>query len=155
MVLGVVLLAGCAAYGPGDLKPGDSEVAVVQRMGEPAARHTLPDGATRLVFPRGPEGLHTWMVEIGRDGRVLRWHQALSEAAFGRITPGLAADELLRDYGPPAVRQPLGWQPWVVWSWRYPTYDCRWFQVTLDAQQRVVQTGYAPDPRCEIDDESL
>jgi hypothetical protein len=153
VIIGVALLAGCAAYGPGALKPGDDEAAVVRSMGAPTARHPLPDGVTRLVYARGPEGLHTWMVELGADGRVLRWHQALGEAAFERITLGMTADTLLRDFGPPALRQPLGWQPWVVWSWRYPTFDCRWFQVTLDDRQRVVQSGYAPDPRCDIVDD--
>lgn len=152
---GVAGLAGCAAYGPGELKPGDSESAVIQRMGPPTARHTMTEGVTRLVFARGPEGQHTWMVELGRDGRVLRWHQALGEVAFERITPGLTANDLLRDFGPPAVRQRVGWQPQEVWSWRYPTLDCRWFQVTLDAGRRVIQTGYAPDPRCVIVDDML
>jgi hypothetical protein len=150
-----LVLSGCAAYGPGGLKPGDDEAAVVRSMGTPTARHALPDGMSRLVYARGPEGMHTWMVELGADGRVLRWHQALSETTFERISLGMTADALLRDFGPPAHRQPLGWQPWVVWSWRYPTSECRWFQVTLNEQQRVVETGYGPDPRCEIDDEAL
>ena len=113
----------------------------------------LAGGGTRLVYARGPEGRHTWMVELGADGRVQRWHQALSEAAFARIVPGMSADELLRDFGPPGHRQPLGWQPWVVWSWRYPTYECLWFRVTLDRAQRVVETSYGPDPLCDVDDD--
>jgi hypothetical protein len=153
--LGALLLAGCVAYGPGDLRVGDDEAAVVRSMGAPAARHAMPEGVTRLVFARGPFGRHAYMVELGRDGRVLRWHQALSEAAFARIVPGMSADELLRDFGPPCRRQPLGWQPWVVWSWRFPTYDCLWFRVTLDRDQRVVDTSYGPDPLCQVDNDEI
>lgn len=147
-------VAGCAAYGPGDLRVGDDETAVVRSMGPPSGRYALPDGVTRLAYARGPEGKHTYMVDLGRDGRALRWHQALGEVQFERIVLGTGVDELLRNFGPPAHKQPLGWQPWVVWSWRYPTAECRWFRVTLDERQRVVETGYAPDPVCEVVDDN-
>jgi len=143
----------CAAYGPGDLRVGDDEAAVVRSMGLPAARHAMPEGVTRLAYPRGPFGKHAYMVDLGRDGRVLRWHQALSEAAFATVVPGMSADELLRAFGPPGHRQPLGWRPWVVWSWRYPTFECQWFQVTLDQNQRVVDAGYGPDPLCQVEND--
>lgn len=150
----LVLLAGCAAYGPGALRLGDAEAAVVASMGRPSARHALPDGGTRLVYARGPEGRHTWMVDLGADGRVQRWHQALGEEAFARIAPGMAADDLLRDYGPPAHRLGIARRGTEVWSWRYPTYECRWFRVTLDERGRVLETSYGPDPVCVIEEES-
>lgn len=151
----MLLLAACAAYGPGDLRVGDDEAAVRRSMGAPAARHELPDGVTRLAYPRGPFGKHAYMVDLGRDGRVQSWHQALSEQAFAKVVPGMGADELLRSFGPPGNRQVLGWQPWVVWSWRYPTYECLWFRVTLDQTQHVVEAGYSPDPICQADNDRV
>lgn len=150
----LALLGGCAAYGPGALRPGDAEAAVVASMGTPTARHALADGGVRLVFARGPEGRHAWMVELGTDGRLRGWHQALGEEAFARIVAGQSAADLLRDYGPPAHRMGIARRGAEVWSWRYPTYECRWFRVTLDAGQRVLETAYAPDPACTVEEEN-
>ena len=146
----VALLGACASYGPGALRVGDAEAAVVQSMGTPAARYAMPGGVTRLAYARGPFGKHTYMVDLGPDGRVARWHQALGENEFAALQMGTSVDDLLRTYGPPAKKQARGIRPGEVWSYRYPTYECRWFQVTLDPAQTVVEAGYGVDPLCEV-----
>jgi hypothetical protein len=145
-------LAACAAYGTGGLQAGMDEAAVVSSMGMPPARYTLPDGGTRLAYARGPYGKHTWMVDLGADGKVREWHQALSEAQFALLKMGIGEEELLRTIGPPSHVSGRGIRPGVVWSYRYPTYECRWFQATLDENRRLVEAGYGVDPACEVID---
>ena len=154
LFLAAALLAGCAAYGPGELKVGDAAARVEASMGAPTLRLPQADG-TRLVYARGPEGQHTWMVDLDREGRVLRWHQALSEAAFEALPKGLTRDEVLFRLGPPARRTPLHLTGGEFWSYRYPTHLCLWYQIDFDAQGRLLGGGYGPDPRCDRDDERL
>ena len=42
-----------------------------------------------------------------------------------------------------------GWQGGEVWSWRYPTNDCLWFQVSVGADGRVRDGIFNIDPRCD------
>lgn len=154
LTLAVALLAGCAAYGPGELKRGDAAARVEASMGVPTLRLPTADG-TRLVYARGPEGQHTWMVDLDREGRVVRWHQALGEAAFEALPKGLTRDEVLFRLGPPARRTPLQLTGGEFWSYRYPTNLCLWYQIDFDAQGRLLGGGYGPDPRCDRDDDRL
>jgi hypothetical protein len=142
-------LPGCAAYGPGELKVGDAQQAVAATMGAATARHTLASGQTRLVYARGPQGKHTWMVDIGADGRIVSIRQVLVERELAAIGPGLAAEALLREFGPPAQRRAGGLAGGEVWSYRYFNYDCRWFQVSIGDDRRISSTSFGADPDCE------
>ena len=143
-------IAGCAGYDPGPLKPGDSEAAVVARMGPPTER-VRRDGGERLVYARGPMGQHTWMVELGSDGRVGRIYQALEPARLAAVKPGMSQDDLRDQLGPPSEQRALAFEGRRLWAWRYPTYECSWFVVTLNAGGRVLDAGYMPDPRCDVE----
>jgi hypothetical protein len=64
--------------------------------------------------------------------------------------PGMNRAAVLRELGTPGERQGVGWLGREVWSWRYPTNDCLWFQMTVDvAADRVHDAGYGIDPRCD------
>lgn len=145
-------LAGCAAYGPGELRVGLARTAVLASMGAPTLELPRPEGGTRLVYARGPMGRETYMVDLDTQARVQRWHQALGEAQFAQLPPGLSREELLYRLGPPAESRPAGRLPGEVWSWRYPNNDCLWFQAGLDEQGRYTEGGYGQDPRCEVND---
>lgn len=150
LAIHTALLSACAGYAPpSGLAIGASQTAVIAAMGTPALRLSLPDGSgERLVFARGPMGRHTWMIDVDRAGQVRHWHQALGEEQFARIHAGLRADGLLFMLGPPAERQRMGWTPTEVWSYRYPTAECRWFRVELDLRGVVIASDYAEDPLC-------
>jgi hypothetical protein len=141
-------LFGCAAYGPGDLRVGASEAELTQAMGPPTGRYVMPDGSTRLEFARGPAGRHTWMVDLDAAGRVARWDQVLNELNFMTILPGQTRDEVLRNIGRPGERVGMRGDG-QIWSWRYPTNDCLWYQISLNAQGIVTSAGIGPDPRCD------
>lgn len=115
-------IGGCASYAGRDLVAGVStEAAVISSMGEPAMRWQESDASVRLVFPRGPEGTHTFMVSLGADGRLRTIENVLTENHFSRILPGATQDEVLRLIGPPVPQ----WTAYfsvrdeLVWEWRY------------------------------------
>ena len=145
-------LAGCAGFGAPALQVGQAETEVARVLGQPNARHVLPGGGTRLEFARGPMGRETWMVDIDANGRVVDWLQALEEPrlhAFQARAPGMSRDELLRTLGRPGERRRGGWAGGEVWSWRFVTNECQWFQVSLGDDQRVRDAGFGIDPRCD------
>jgi len=144
----MVLLAGCAGYGPGDLRPGSLEADVRARMGEPTGRYALPAGASKLEYARGPMGKHTYMVEVDADGRVRGWEQVLTEPRFDAIAIAAPQDAVRQQLGRPSESR-VGWRGvGVVWSYRYESLFCRWFQVWL-VDGRVREAAYAADPMCE------
>ncbi|HEX6719938.1 MAG TPA: hypothetical protein VF107_00120 [Burkholderiaceae bacterium] len=145
-------LAACAGYAPGaDVQAGASEAQVVQSMGQPTGRYTMPGGTQRLEFARGPYGQHTWMIDLDAQGRVARVEQVLQPRYFNLVSPGQSRDELLRTIGRPGERMGM-MRNGQIWSWRYPNNDCLWWQAQLDAQGVVTAAGYAPEPRCNGND---
>ena len=145
-------LAGCAAFAPPDIRPGQTEAEVVGLFGKPTGRYAMPDAATRLEFATGPYGRTTWMVDIDTAGRVTGAKQVLNEASFADFqarAPGMTRDELLRTLGRPGERRHGGWQGGEVWSWRYPTNECLWFQSSIGADGIVRDGAYGIDPRCD------
>ena len=127
---------------------GADEPAVVKAMGKPKARHALPGGATQLVYPRGPAGQGTTMVDLGPDGRVTSVREALGEKQFAALPPGMTEEELLREIGPPAERQKAR-NATSTWSYRYPTSLCLWYQITIGADHKMQGGTIAADPRCD------
>lgn len=146
----LALLVGCStAYGPGPLGVGQPRDAVLARMGEPTGQYTLQGGATRLEFARGPMGLHTYMIDLGADGRVQALAQVLTEPRFNAIVAGQTRDDVQAAIGRPSVRRPGGWQGGEVWAWRYDSLFCTWFMASMTDDGRVRDTAYGPDPRCD------
>lgn len=142
------VLAGCAVVPPA---PGSSRADVLRNWGPPTAHHALHGGVDRLEYASGPYGRTTWMVDVDAAGRVTQARQVLQETEFTALmsTPRLRRGEVLRRLGAPGERRPLGWPGGEVWSWRYPTNDCLWFEVSLATDGRVTGSGYAVDPVCD------
>lgn len=143
-------LAGCSAYGPGRLAAGDSAEAVVQRMGPPTARHPLPEGGTRLEFARGPFGRDTYMIDVDAAQRVTQVRQVLDEKTFEALPLGLSREEVRERIGTPSNTMRIARQNLDIWSYRYFTNFCQWFQLSMDITSgRLVAKGYGPDPLCD------
>ena len=144
----LVVFAGCASYGPGDLGPGRSEAEVRARMGEPTDRAELPGGGQRLDYGRGPFGPHTWRVVVDASGRVVAVSQLLHEANFNAVVPGTTTAAVRDRLGLPSQRR-IGWRGvGEVWSYRFESPECRWFQLWL-VDGSVREASYAPDPACD------
>jgi len=148
----LLALAACAGWSRPPPQPGQSEAEARQRLGAATARYALPGGTARLEFATGPWGRETWMVDLDTGGRVSAARQVLGEASFAAFqakAPGMSREELLRTLGTPGERRSGGWQGGEVWSWRYPTNDCLWFQVSIGADDVVRDGAYGIDPRCD------
>ncbi len=146
-VCAAALLTGFTAVSAATVAVGADEPAVVKAMGQPKARHSLPGGVTRLVYPRGPAGQGTTMVDLGADGRVTSVRQVLGEKQFAALPIGMTEEELLREIGPPSERQQS--RGTTTWSYRYPTSLCLWYQITIGADHRMQGGSYGVDPVCD------
>ena len=149
VIAATLWMAACATPPPA---AGTSRDEVLRQWGTPTARYAMPSGE-RLEYATGPYGRTTWMIDLDGGGRVTQARQVLSEADFMQVqvrsAGGLRRDELLRLIGRPGEVKSGGYQGGQVWSWRYPTNDCLWFQVSI-ADNGVVGSGaFAIDPGCD------
>lgn len=145
-----MVMAGCAAPAA-RVRVGDSLEQAQHHLGAPTGRHARPNGGMRLEYAQGPFGRQTWMVDIDREGRVAAVEQVLTEARFQDVRPGMREETLLATLGRPSHRMGI-WRGATVWSWRYETPFCQWFQVTVEPDGAVRDAGFGPDPLCEVDD---
>jgi hypothetical protein len=151
LIAGAALLSACAtSYGPAAFAPGSALADITRAMGEPSGRYSLPGAATRLEFSRGPFGKHTYMLDFDANDRLVSWQQVLDEAHFNDVRAGMTRDDVLMSLGRPSEQSVLPVQARTLWSYRYDTPFCAWFQVSVDSQGKVVETGYGPDPRCFV-----
>jgi hypothetical protein len=146
--LAAALSPGCASPPP---QPGTERSNVLRDWGRPTAMYALGAGAQRLEYATGPFGRTTWMIDIDAGGRVTRARQVLNEAEFLAVqsVPGLRRDDLLLWLGTPGERKRGGWAGGEVWSWRYPTNDCLWFQSSVAGDGLVTGSAYNIDPACD------
>ena len=147
-------LAGCATYKPQDLRTGMTEAEVTQTLGLTlTGRYPGPQGQTRLEYATGPWGRLTWMVDLDAQGKTVAWGQVLNETAFGYVQANFSGQDqqwLQYTLGRPSVVIPLGWLGGSVWSYRYPTTNCLWFQVTVNKDGTLRDGGgYGADPSCD------
>ena len=96
-------LAGCAGYDGGNLLPGQSTGAEVEKsMGYPAERRPGANGETVLWYPRLPYGRASYAARIGADGRLIAVEQRLTRENFETLKPGVSRASDVRDVlGPP------------------------------------------------------
>jgi outer membrane protein assembly factor BamE (lipoprotein component of BamABCDE complex) len=143
------LLSACAGtYGPGAFTQGAGLADVTRAMGTPTGQYTLSSAARRLEFARGPYGKHTYMLDFDNSDRLVSWQQVLDESHFNGVRSGMTRDEVLMNIGRPSEQSLLPVQARTLWSYRYDSPFCQWFQVSVDTAGKVVDTGYGPDPMC-------
>ncbi|WP_432711174.1 hypothetical protein [Paraburkholderia acidicola] len=103
-----------------DMTPGiTTEEQVRSQMGKPETEHTFTDGSKRLEYPRGPQGLNTYMIDIDPDGKLQAITQVLTAANFAKIRPGMTDDEVRRLLGKPGEVAVYPLKPETVWSWKW------------------------------------
>jgi len=117
-----LLLSACASYDGRGLVAGQSSLEdVVLLMGAPAMQWTDVSGLRQLAYPRGPMGVHTFMLFIGPDGKLLRIENVMQPATFARVKAGMSSEEVLRLLGPsvPAWTAYFDRRDELVWGWRF------------------------------------
>jgi hypothetical protein len=119
--LAALLVAGCDLQ-MRDLKPGVSTAAdVTKAMGKHTFEWKEPDGSVTWEFPRGPAGVVTYMVVLGKDGVLREIRQVLDDATFAKLQPGMTPDEVRKLIGRPAQTMKFANLQEDVWSWKYET----------------------------------
>ena len=150
------VLVACAAYKPQHIRAGQDAAHVADLMGQPTDRYSLPGGSTRLEYATGPQGRVTWMVDLDAAGKVTSAQQVLNERSFAAVQANyqdMDAQMLRATLGRPGNVRSGGWQGGQVWSWRYPTNECFWFQVSVLDDGRLRDGGaYGIDPQCDPGD---
>ena len=144
----LVALASCAGYSPHGLPLGASKAQVIQQMGQPAGRYVSEGGGERLEFWRGPYGKHTYMLDFDAGDRLVQVDQVLDEAHLASLTIGMPAEDVLRRIGHPSEASYLPRQRHKLWSYRYVSPFCVWFQVSIDTSDHVAELGQNFDPAC-------
>jgi hypothetical protein len=120
LLIGVGLLAGCDYIARRDLVPGKHTEADVRHLiGPPTLVWEHADGTKEWDYVRAPQGIETWRVSIGADGRYQGMTQLLTEQRFKQAGPGMTRGELERMFSRPSevVRLPVPNEE--VLSWRY------------------------------------
>lgn len=142
-LLSTALLAGCALDPVRSLTPGAPMEEVLGRFGEPYARTKQLDGAERWVYPTGPLGRSSYLVEFDRDGRVRSVTDMLTDRGFARIEIGRTTqDDVLAMFGPPYRVIPFPRKRETAWdyrftdAWLYPAI----FSVIFDERGVVAST---------------
>jgi outer membrane protein assembly factor BamE (lipoprotein component of BamABCDE complex) len=120
-------------FGLDKLEKGVSTEAEVRMvMGQPDTVWE-EDGRRILEYPKGPEGVRTWMFGIDRNGKLADYRQVLTDENFARIRPGMTRDEVRRLLGRPRTVVPFKLKNEEVWDWRYLSgTTTRFFNVHFD-----------------------
>jgi hypothetical protein len=121
-IFSVTLLAGCASYDGRGLVVGQSNLDdVTQLMGAPAMQWTEANGLKQLAYPRGPAGVHTFMVRIGPDGKLLGIGNVMDLKSFAAVKEGMSGAEVLQILGPSRSdwTEYFARRDELVWGWRY------------------------------------
>lgn len=143
----LAMLSGCAGYGPTDSLVGQERKAAIELLGNPTAERALEKGSL-LEYARGPYGKHTFFVTLGPEGSVTKWEQVLHQKNFEKIKPGMSQGEVLALIGRSFEVAGLARNRGEVWSYRYETPFCVWFQIEFTAEGQVRSAGDGIPPEC-------
>lgn len=114
-----LVLTGCSLM-PERVAPGTPRAEIEARLGRPTLVHVLPDG-TRLQYSGQPAGQWVHNLDLGADGRLVRYTQVMDAAwllqniQIGRWT----RDDVLRDMGRPALVERVARFDGEVWTYRF------------------------------------
>lgn len=128
-----------------NLTPGVStEAQIREQMGKPETERVFTDGSKRFEYPRGPQGLNTYMVDIDRNGKLQSITQVLTAENFAKIRIGMSDDEVRRLLGKPGEVAVFPLKPETVWSWKWRERGVTEegiFNVHFDRRMKVYTTS--------------
>ncbi len=149
----VLLVTGCAVgqYGPTQEILGASKAQLSERMGKPTGEWTTAQG-TIVEYARGPYGKHTFFIALDTQQKVVQSSQVLTLENFEKITPGMTTEEVRRLIGRSFEVASLARDRGEVWSYRFESVFCEWFQIEFSNEKRVRSKGMGIPPECSFDD---
>jgi hypothetical protein len=116
----LVLLSGCAGFDGGNLVPGQSTSAEVEKaMGPSKDKRAGANGETVLWFPRLPMGKVSYAARIGKDDRLIAVEQRLTREYLEQLKPGQSRESDVRDLlGPPSRVDPYPRMQRDAWTYQ-------------------------------------
>lgn len=141
------VLAACSSM-PESMALGTSRAEIEQRLGAPTAVHVLADG-TRLQYSRQPAGQQVFNLDLDAQGRLLRMDQVLDTEWLQRIEVDRWTEEdVLRQFGKPAVVERVARFEGGVWTYRYlePFSLARLAHIYIDTEGKVRKVVYTDEP---------
>jgi outer membrane protein assembly factor BamE (lipoprotein component of BamABCDE complex) len=141
LVLGILMAGGCDRQGNPIEESGldklnkgvSTEADVRSAMGAPDSLREDGSGGHVLEYPKGPQGVRTWMFWIAADGRLADYQQVLSDANFARVQPGMSREQVRALLGRPRSVVPFRRKNEEVWDWKYlHVHEERLFNVHFD-----------------------
>ena len=145
-----IFVGGCASYGPTDRFLGLHRDEVINVLGLPTSERAAGSKLI-LEYAKGPYGRHTFFITFDSAGRVERWEQVLSIDNFKKILPGMTKDQVRSLIGQSFETIQLARNWGEVWSYRYETTFCVWFQIEFSADGIVRSAGDGIPPECSLD----
>jgi outer membrane protein assembly factor BamE (lipoprotein component of BamABCDE complex) len=140
-------LAACSSL-PETVVPGTSRADIEQRLGTPTAVHALP-GGTRLQYSRQPAGQQVFNLDLNAQGRLVRVDQVLDIERLQQIeVDRWTQDDVMREFGRPAVVERVARFDGGVWTYRYlePFSHARLAHVHIDPRGVVRKVVYTDEP---------
>ena len=131
-------VAGCGGFAA--VSPGDSEVAVGEKVGRPVTVWKNPDGSELWQYPQGFYATQTFVIAMGADRRVEEIHQVLSEPYFSRVQAGMSRDDVYRLLGKPREIWEFPARDEETWTWRYLDINYMFFNVLFDRSAGTVRS---------------
>jgi outer membrane protein assembly factor BamE (lipoprotein component of BamABCDE complex) len=130
------------------LKPGESgEQDVLRVFGKPYAVRDIGNGKG-LIYPLGPEGVHTLLIKIGADGKYVGREDLLTRSNFQTVNTGMKQADVLKALGPPGRTQDYRMKRETAWEYRFKDgAEVRTFVVMFDSGGQVVSTAVEENPR--------
>lgn len=120
-------------------KGNSSEADVRAVMGQPDSVRVESDGGRTLEYPKGPQGVRTWMFRIAANGRLADYHQVLTDDNFQRVQPGMTREAVRAMLGRPRSVVPFRRQNEEVWDWKYQhVHEERLFNVHFNLETGMV-----------------
>lgn len=142
-----LVLTACSSM-PETVALGASRAAIEQRLGTPTAVHALPEG-TRLQYSRQPSGQQVFNLDLDAQGRLARVDQVLDVEWLQRIeVDRWTQEDVLRQFGRPAVVERVARFDGGVWTYRYlePFSLARLAHIHIDTQGVVRKVVYTDEP---------
>lgn len=124
----------------------ESDVRMV--MGKPDTVWEEEDGSRSLEYPKGPEGVRTWVFMIDKNGKMQDYRQLLTDENFARVKVGMSKDEVRRMLGKPRSIAQYKLKNEEAWDWRYlpgPGINPRFFNVHFDMSTGKVTATSSTD----------
>ncbi|MBK3786556.1 hypothetical protein G3A43_40865 [Paraburkholderia aspalathi] len=123
----LLALSGCAQPWQG-FQTGQSDSALIARLGPPHEVYLLPDGGKRLMWPTQPMGEVTTAADVDRMSRIVSVRQVLQRDGFSRAEIGKwTRHDVLISFGQPEDKAYFPLTQREVWTYRFK--DGPWYQL--------------------------